>query len=40
VNQKIINISAVKLIEKKDDLHEEELVIGYAAKGYPLIRKS
>lgn len=39
VIQKIMRISTESLIEKIDNLLEEELIVGYTAKGEPLTKK-
>mgnify|MGYP003667937218 FL=1 len=39
VIQKIMNVSTESLLEKIDNLLEEELIVGYTAKGYPLTKK-
>ncbi|MEM7548383.1 MAG: hypothetical protein AAF363_01815 [Bacteroidota bacterium] len=39
VMQKIMNVSAESLIEKVDKLLEEEMIVGYTAKGKPLTKK-
>ena len=39
VIQKIMNVSTGSLLEKIDKLLEEEMIVGYTAKGEPLTKK-
>ena len=39
VIQKIMNVSTESLLEKIENLLEEELIVGYSVKGEPLTRK-
>ncbi len=39
VMQKIMNVSTESLLEKIDKLLEEEMIVGYTAKGAPLTKK-
>lgn len=39
VIQKIMNVSTESLLEKIDNLLEEELIVGYTAKGESLTKK-
>lgn len=39
VMQKIMNVSTESLIAKVDKLLEEEMIVGYTAKGEPLTKK-
>lgn len=39
VMQKIMNVSTEALLEKIDRLLEEEMIVGYTAKGEPLTKK-
>lgn len=39
VMQKIMNVSTESLIVKVDKLLEEEMIVGYTAKGEPLTKK-
>jgi hypothetical protein len=39
VMQKIMNVTTESLLKKIDNLLEEEMIVGYTAKGEPLTKK-